>query len=79
MAWEYAENIENDLSFAHAKYGGNPKKNICFVTKSLFGKKLKSSFGALGLENPHGEAIMSEATQKGNWPCIPEQVTAASR
>ena len=55
------------------------KKNTCFVTKSLFGKKLKSSFGALGLENPHGEAIMSEATQKGNWPCIPEQATAANR
>ena len=34
------------------------KKNICFVTKSLFGKKIKSSFGALGVESPHGGAIM---------------------
>ena len=71
------------------------KKNICFVTKSLFGKKIKSSFGALGLKSPHGGAIMSEATQKGSWlvvdqcahfdycrrtqACIPEQVTAANR
>ena len=34
------------------------KKNIYFVTKSLFeNKNLKSSCGALGVESPHGGAI----------------------
>ena len=32
-------------------------KNAYFVTKSLFGKKLKRFFGALGVESPHGGAM----------------------
>ena len=35
------------------------KKNTYFVTKSLFVKKKRSSFGALGVESPHGGAIYS--------------------
>ena len=30
------------------------KKNTCFVTILLFRIVLKSSFGALGVESPHG-------------------------
>ena len=35
----------------------NIKKNTCFVTILLFRNVRESSFGALGVESPHGGAI----------------------
>ena len=38
-------------------------KNTYFVTILLFGNFGKSSFGALGVESPHGGAIQFENTK----------------
>ena len=39
------------------------KKSTYFVTKLFFGSFGKSSFGALGVESPHGRAIYSILTK----------------
>ena len=51
-AWEYAGTIGNGHSFAHAKYGGNPKEKHLFRDHILFLKCLKNLWGLSALRAP---------------------------
>ena len=65
-AWEYAETTRNEHKFTHAKYNKIRKKNNLFRDQIIFSKIIKILFGVLGVESPHGGAIMQPRIV-GTW------------
>ena len=52
MAWEYAATIGNSYSFAHAKYGANPKEKHIFRDFVFLGFLEKVLLGLSALRAP---------------------------